>query len=123
MRAISRVAIAGAGTMGYSLAQAFARFGYDVTLYDLFPAALEKAKGLIALNQSTEVDSGKLTAEDATSELSIDASKVSSDMVGMDSKKYTERNAEWDEKVVDDVLDLVNDMLGEIDKIVAEKIN
>ncbi|MBO5122243.1 MAG: 3-hydroxyacyl-CoA dehydrogenase family protein, partial [Oscillospiraceae bacterium] len=49
MRAISRVAIAGAGTMGYSLAQAFARFGYDVTLYDLFPAALEKAKGLIAL--------------------------------------------------------------------------
>ena len=65
MRAISRVAIAGAGTMGYSLAQAFARFGYDVTLYDLFPAALEKAKGLIALNQSTEVDSGKLTAEES----------------------------------------------------------
>ena len=62
MRAISHVAIAGAGTMGYSLAQAFALFGYDVTLYDLFPAALEKAKGLIALNQSTEVDSGKLTA-------------------------------------------------------------
>ena len=68
-------------------------------------------------------ENGKLTAEDATSEVSIDASKVSTDMVGMDSKKYTERNAEWDEKVIDDVLDLVNDMLGEIDKIVAEKIN
>ena len=65
MREISRVAIAGAGTMGYSLAQAFARYGYDVTLYDLFPAALEKAKGLIALNQSTEVESGALTAEES----------------------------------------------------------
>ena len=71
MRTISRVAIAGAGTMGYSLAQAFARYGYDVTLYDLFPAALEKAKGLIALNQSTEVDSGKLTAEESAEVLAL----------------------------------------------------
>ena len=63
MREIRRVAIAGAGTMGYSLAQAFAAAGYPVRLYDLFPAALAKARDMIALNQQTEVASGKLTAE------------------------------------------------------------
>ena len=52
MKEIRNIAIAGAGTMGYSLAQAFAKFGYPVKLYDLFPAALEKAKKLIAINQS-----------------------------------------------------------------------
>lgn len=67
-------------------------------------------------------ENGKLTAADAIGELKIDASKVSIDTVGMDSKKYTERNPEWETKVIDDVLDLVNDILGEIDAIVAEKI-
>ena len=63
MKEIRRVAIAGAGTMGYSLAQAFAAAGYPVRLYDLFPAALDKARDMIALNQQTEVSSGKLTEE------------------------------------------------------------
>ena len=63
MKDIRRVAIAGAGTMGYSLAQAFSAAGYPVKLYDLFPAALDKARDMIALNQQTEVTSGKLTAE------------------------------------------------------------
>ena len=65
MREIKNIAIAGAGTMGYSMAQAFAKFGYPVKLYDLFPAALEKAKHLIAINQSAEVEAGNLTAEES----------------------------------------------------------
>ena len=52
MKDIRRVAIAGAGTMGYSLAQAFSAAGYPVKLYDLFPAALDKARDMIALNLS-----------------------------------------------------------------------
>lgn len=65
MREIQTIAIAGAGTMGASLAQAFAKYGYPVKLYDLFPAALEKARGLIRLNQQGEVDAGNLTAEES----------------------------------------------------------
>ena len=61
MKEIRRIAIAGAGTMGYSLAQAFSAAGYPVKLYDLFPDALDKARDMIALNQQTEVASGKLT--------------------------------------------------------------
>lgn len=65
MTEIKHIAIAGAGTMGYSMAQAFARFGYDVKLYDLFPNALEKAKHLIDINQASEVESGNLTEEES----------------------------------------------------------
>lgn len=65
MREIKKIAIAGAGTMGSSMAQAFAKFGYDVKLYDLFPAALEKAQRWIQINQQAEVDAGNLTEEES----------------------------------------------------------
>ena len=68
MREIKNIAIAGAGTMGSSMAQAFTKFGYDVKLYDLFPAALEKAQRWIQINQQAEVDAGNLT-EDESREL------------------------------------------------------
>ena len=63
MREIKRIVIAGAGTMGSSMAQTFAKFGYDVTLYDVFPAALDKAKALIELNQKTEIAEQIVTEE------------------------------------------------------------
>ena len=59
--------------MGYSLAQAFSAAGYPVKLYDLFPAALDKARDMIALNQQTEVTSGKLTAEQSAAVLGTTA--------------------------------------------------
>ena len=65
MKDIKIVAIAGAGTMGSSMAQAFAKFGYPVKLYDLFPAALEKAKHLMEINQNTEVNAGNISQEDS----------------------------------------------------------
>ena len=63
MREIKRIVSAGAGTMGSSMAQTFAKFGYDVTLYDVFPAALDKAKALIELNQKTEIAEQIVTEE------------------------------------------------------------
>lgn len=62
-RTIKNIFIAGAGTMGCSMAQAFAKCGYSVTLYDIFPAALDRAKLLIAINQEGEVGTGNLTQE------------------------------------------------------------
>ena len=49
---IERIVIAGAGTMGYSMAQIFARYGYQVTIYDLAQSALDNAATHIA--QGTE---------------------------------------------------------------------
>ena len=65
MKEIKMVAIAGAGTMGSSMAQAFAKFGYPVKLYDLFPAALEKAKHLMEINQAAEVKAGNISEEES----------------------------------------------------------
>ncbi|MDR7868732.1 MAG: 3-hydroxyacyl-CoA dehydrogenase family protein [Sporomusaceae bacterium] len=45
---IKKVAVLGAGTMGHGIAESFAMYGYDVTLYDLSTEVLDKAKGLIA---------------------------------------------------------------------------
>lgn len=66
MREVKKIAIAGAGTMGASMAETFAKFGYQVVLYDIFPASLAKASRLITLNQETEVSEQVIAAEDSS---------------------------------------------------------
>ena len=51
--------------MGSSMGETFAKYGYDVTLYDIFPSALEKAGNLIRLNQETEVAEHVVTPEES----------------------------------------------------------
>lgn len=45
---IKKIGIAGAGTMGYSMADIFAGYGYDVTLWNHRAVTLEKAKAHIS---------------------------------------------------------------------------
>ena len=60
-----KIGIAGAGLMGASMSQIFAKYGYEVVVYDAFESALEKGKRLIALNQQTQVEAGEQTADEA----------------------------------------------------------
>ena len=60
MKEIRNVTIVGAGTMGHSLAQAFAQGGYNVWLNDLKEEILSKAMSLIASNLMTQVELGFL---------------------------------------------------------------
>lgn len=62
---IRKTGVAGAGTMGSSLAETFAKFGYDVYLYDIADKQLERAKALIGLNQETEVSHHLVTQEES----------------------------------------------------------
>ena len=62
---IKTVLLAGAGVMGSSFAQIFAKHGYDVVLYDIFEASLEKAQKLLSINVETQVKEGSITAEQA----------------------------------------------------------
>lgn len=62
---IHKVLLAGAGVMGSSFAQIFAKHGYEVILYDIAEASLEKARGVIAVNQQAEVANGSLTAAES----------------------------------------------------------
>lgn len=62
---IKRIGIAGAGIMGASMSQIFAKYGYDVTVYDAFETALEKGKNLVKINQAAAVETGEATHEEA----------------------------------------------------------
>lgn len=59
------IGIAGAGTMGASMCQIFAEYGYQVVLYTRSQKTLDKAKELILLNQKTKVACGDSTEEKA----------------------------------------------------------
>ena len=61
MSNFKHLSVAGAGTMGASLAQTFALFGYDVKVFDIYETALEKAKRLVDLNQETWIKQGIVT--------------------------------------------------------------
>jgi len=62
---IQNIVIAGAGTMGYSMSQIFARYNYQVTIYDLSEKALENAKTRIDENVETLVSENEITQEKA----------------------------------------------------------
>lgn len=56
------IGVVGAGTMGSGIAQVAAQAGYDVLLYDVFPAALERALGHLRQTLDRLVEKGRLTA-------------------------------------------------------------
>lgn len=70
VRDIKKITIAGAGVMGASMAEIFAKFGYTVTVYDAFPQAMDKARNLIRINQETEVEEKNVSAEESAEILS-----------------------------------------------------
>jgi 3-hydroxybutyryl-CoA dehydrogenase len=60
---VSRVAVAGAGTMGNGIAQVFAQHGWHTTLLDVAPGQLDQALRNIRANLDRQVKKGALTAE------------------------------------------------------------
>ncbi len=111
MREIKNIVIAGAGTMGSSMGETFAKYGYEVTLYDLFPQALDKAKNLISLNQQTEVSEGILTQEESENLLS--RIQYSSDISSFSS-------ADFVVEAILEKLDVKHKFWGEVSNIVPE---
>ncbi|UUX33639.1 3-hydroxyacyl-CoA dehydrogenase family protein [Fundicoccus culcitae] len=60
---IKRIGIAGAGTMGYSMAEIFATHGFEILLFDISEDQIKKAQEFIRINRSVEVEQGQLTEE------------------------------------------------------------
>jgi len=59
-----RIAVIGAGTMGSGIAQVFAQSGFPVTLQDVSPSALDRARSAIETSLGKFVERGKLSAGD-----------------------------------------------------------
>lgn len=64
------IGIAGAGTMGASMCQIFAEYGYQVVLYTRSQKTMDKAKELILMNQRTRVACKDATEEEVKETLS-----------------------------------------------------
>jgi len=60
---IQTIFVIGAGTMGSGIAQTAATSGFQVTLMDAFPEALEKGKSAIARSVEKLAEKGRLTPE------------------------------------------------------------
>ena len=113
MRKIQHIVIAGAGTMGASMGQIFARYGYDVTLYDLFPAALEKAKNLIAINQKTEVAEGIVTEAESAALLG---------RIAYTAEKDCFKTADFVVEAILEKLDVKHTFWAEVSELVADDV-
>lgn len=66
----NKVVLAGAGTMGASLAQVYAQAGWDTVLWNRSAAGLKRAKSLISLNQATFIKEGILVEVESNAMLS-----------------------------------------------------
>ena len=111
MKSVHNVSIAGAGTMGTSMAQTFAKFGYEVALYDLFPAALDKSKNLMNINLETEISQGIITADEAKALLA--RIKFTSDLEDF-------KNTDFVVEAILERIDVKHDFWGKVSKIVPE---
>ena len=69
MAEVKKIGVVGAGTMGNGIAQVFAQSGFEVTLCDAAPAAIERARGTIEKSLAKFVEKGKLSAADRDASL------------------------------------------------------
>jgi len=60
---MKKIGIAGSGLMGISMAQCFAKHGYEVYIYDISAHSLKQGENLIKANQKAEVSQNKITEE------------------------------------------------------------
>src|SRR5688572_19180960 len=73
-----RVAVIGAGTMGNGIAHVFAQFGYNVTMIDISPEALERAMNVIRQNLERMVQKEKISADEKNK--ALENIQISSDL-------------------------------------------
>ncbi len=107
----NKVVVAGAGTMGASLAQVYARAGWDTVLYNRSASGLERAKNLIRLNQETFVKEEILTAQESEGLLA---------RIKMTTEKADFTDAALVVESIVEKLDAKQEFWGEISQIVPE---
>jgi len=71
---INKIAVIGAGTMGNGIAQVAATSGYQVTMIDILPEALERGRAAIVKSVARLHSKGRITAEQKRAAESIVAS-------------------------------------------------
>jgi len=110
--AIKKIAIAGAGTMGATIAQVFAQAGYNVVLYDISDNSLSRGHSIIETNQKNLIDSGLLT--ETAAEQSLSKIQFTTDL-------NTFKCADLVIEAVIEKIDVKHELLKKISSIVSEE--
>jgi 3-hydroxybutyryl-CoA dehydrogenase len=108
-----RIAVIGSGTMGSGIAQVFAQSGFPVTLQDVSPPALDRARAGIAKSLARFVEKGKLSPEDRDATLGRLATEGTLDALA--SADYVV------EAIVEDV-DAKRSLFARLDQIVKPEV-
>ena len=66
---MKNITVIGAGTMGNGIAHVFAQSGYNVQLFDISEAALERAVATISKNMDRQIAKEKLTQAEKSAAL------------------------------------------------------
>jgi 3-hydroxybutyryl-CoA dehydrogenase len=111
MKQFSKIAVAGAGTMGHGIAQVCGLAGFPTVLVDNNSDALSGALGRIVDNLQKGVDRGKVTEADKKSAI---------DLIGGASKLSEVKDAELFIEAVPEIMDLKKSILREADSILPE---
>jgi len=108
-----RIAVIGSGTMGSGIAQVFAQSGFSVTIQDVSPPALDRARAGIEKSLAKFVEKGKLSAEDRDATLGRLATAGTLDALA--SADYVV------EAIVEDV-DAKRSLFARLDQIVKPEV-
>ncbi len=105
---IKKVAVIGSGIMGHGIAEVFALAGFDVSLEDNFPGALEKARKSITGSLDRLVKSGKIKQDDLGS--------INSRLVYTGDLQQAVRDADIVVEAVPEVLDIKRKLFSDLEK-------
>lgn len=109
-RAIAKVAVVGAGTMGSGIAMAFANAGFAVTLVDAKEEGLERGRGLIETAYRGDARRGRITPDQAEKAIAA---------IGTTLQLADAADADLVVEAVFENLDLKKGVLAQIDATVA----
>lgn len=109
---INKIVIAGAGTMGSSMAQIYAQYFDDVTLYNHRQETLDKAKERIENNVKTLVETASITSEVANKILN--SLSYTTDMSCFKEADFVAEN-------LAEVMDIKDEFYKEISKLCKEE--
>ena len=107
---IERVAVIGAGTMGYGIAQVFAQSRYSTVLVDPIETAIERAKTTIGKNLDRMVKKEIFTQEEADSALA---------RIEFSSSIDAAQGVDLAVEAVPECLELKRDVLRQLDELVV----
>lgn len=105
---IKKISVIGAGTMGHSIASAFALYGYSVSLYDTCEDQLKRVKGIIEI-ELQELVEGELFNEIQIKK-ALDNIRLFSDL------EEATRDSDYVIEAIPERIDLKIDLFDKLDK-------